>query len=302
MTLRELVERRKFPRYQILIAGFLLSGLVGLLDYLSGYEVGFSLVYVLPLVMVTWMGGLTVGLAVSSVAAGIWVIADLAAGHVYTHPLVAAWNTVIRLGFFCTIVYLQARLHQALLRAERVSRVDVLTEAFTSAFFYESLDREIDRLSRYGRPLTIAYVDLDGFKAVNDQYGHLAGDKVLRIVAEGARSRLRKTDLVARMGGDEFAFLCPETDEGSARFVIDGVVDRLGEEMRAGGWPVTFSVGVVTCHEVPTGSEGLVKMADDLMYSVKLDTKDGVKYASLGCATSENPLCDEQALIDALRD
>ena len=125
---------------------------------------------------------------------------------------------------------------------------------------------------------------------------------MLRIVAEGARSRLRKTDLVARMGGDEFAFLCPETDEESARTVIDGVIDRLGEEMRVGGWPVTLSVGVVTCHEVPAGSEDLVKMADDLMYSVKLGTKDGVKYASLGCARSESPLCDERALLDALRD
>ena len=166
VTLRELVERRGFPRYQILIAGFLLSGLVGLLDYLSGYEIGFSLVYVLPLLIVTWMGGLTVGLAISVVAAGIWLIADLAAGHVYTHPLIAAWNTVIRLGFFFTVVHLQSRLHQALLRAERASRVDNLTEAFTSAFFYESLDREIARLRRYGRPLTVAYVDLDGFKAV----------------------------------------------------------------------------------------------------------------------------------------
>jgi hypothetical protein len=78
-------------------------------------------------------------------------------------------------------------------------------------------------------------------------------------------------------------------------------VGRLGEEMRAGGWPVTFSVGVVTCHEAPATSEQLVKMADDLMYSVKLATKSAVKYASFGCASSDSPLCDEQSLLNAQR-
>jgi diguanylate cyclase (GGDEF)-like protein len=302
MSLRQLIERRQFPRYQVLVAGFLLVGLLGYLDYLSGYEAGFSLVYVLPLLLATWMAGMTSGLILSVVAACVWLVADIAAGNAYSHPLVAGWNTLIRLGFFCVVTYLQGRLHQALLRAEHASRIDNLTGALTSGFFYECLDREIDRLGRYGRPLTVAYLDLDGFKAVNDNYGHLVGDRVLRVVADGAKSRLRKTDMIARMGGDEFALLCPETDEDSAQTVINGVIRRLGEEMRAGGWPVTFSVGVVTCHEAPAGSEELVKMADDSMYSVKLGKKDGVVYGSLGCAAADTPSCDEQTLLDALRD
>jgi diguanylate cyclase (GGDEF)-like protein len=134
------------------------------------------------------------------------------------------------------------------------------------------------------------YMDLDGFKSVNDTRGHLEGDTVLRAVAECAKTRLRKTDVVARLGGDEFAFLCPETDEESAHMVVSQVRDRLLEEMQQGSWPITFSMGVVICYTAPETSEDLVRLADDLMYSVKLDTKNAIRYASFqGLPTDPTP-------------
>lgn len=295
----EAARSRRIPAYLVMSAGFLINALVGFADYLTGYELVLSVFYVLPLAMVTWYAGLGLGVATAVISAGIWVTADLASGYSYSHPLIVAWNVIIRLAFFVIVAYLLAALHKAMRRLAESSRVDNLTGAASTSFFYATLDKELDRLGRYGRPLTLAYLDLDGFKSVNDGFGHLEGDKALRVVAECARSRLRKTDLVARLGGDEFAFLCPETDEAAARAAINEVVQRLGEEMRLGGWPVTFSVGVVTCHAVPGSSEGLVRMADDLMYSVKLGAKDGVNYASFGREQEDANECDGTAPLEA---
>jgi diguanylate cyclase (GGDEF)-like protein len=164
--------------------------------------------------------------------------------------------------------------------AEELSRVDGLTGAVNARFFYTLTEGEIVRLERYGRPLTVAYMDLDNFKTVNDTKGHLAGDAVLRAVADRARAQLRKTDVVARLGGDEFAFLYPETDEQAARALVAKLKDRLSEEMRRGGWPVTFSLGVLTCYAAPRSSEDLVRMVDNLMYAAKLDGKNSVNHAT----------------------
>jgi diguanylate cyclase (GGDEF)-like protein len=301
VALKDIFDRDDFPRWAVVVVGFALNALLGALDYYTGHELVLSSFYVLPIGLVVWFVGPALGVCTAVISAGIWLTADVADGLYSTWPIMSL-NTVIRLGLFLIIVYVLSVLHNAIRHLQRASRVDNLTGAVNSASLYESLESELDRLGRYGRPLTLAYLDLDGFKAVNDGFGHLVGDKVLRVVADCAKSRLRKTDVVARMGGDEFVFLCPETGEEAARAAVSEVVERLSEEMRAGGWPVTVSVGVVTCHEMPLDGEELVKMADDLMYSVKMDTKDGVKFGSFGCAQSAIPLCDEETLLDALRE
>lgn len=302
MALKDIMRLSSLPPWLVMLAGFVLNSLVGVADYLTGYELVLSVFYVLPLALVTWYAGLALGVATSVISAGIWLTADVASGYSYSHPLIPVWNIFIRLAFFIIVTYLLATLHRAMRRLKESSQVDTLTGAANTSFVYDSLDRELSRLERYGRPLTLAYLDLDGFKSVNDTFGHLIGDRVLQVVAGCARARLRKTDVVARLGGDEFVFLCPETDEAAARAAITEVVERLREEMRDGGWPVTVSVGVVTCHSVPQSSEELVKMADDLMYAVKQGTKDGVQYASFGCDHTDSPLCDEQTLVEARRE
>ena len=129
-------------------------------------------------------------------------------------------------------------------------------------------------------PFTLAYIDLDNFKTVNDQLGHATGDQVLRTVVSSVKKNIRRTDIVARLGGDEFALLLPETNQESARVVLSKIQDGLLEEMRKNNWPVTFSIGVLTCRVAPPSTDALVSMADELMYSVKHDGKNGVKYAT----------------------
>ena len=182
----------------------------------------------------------------------VWLGADVATGHSYAYPLIPIWNTFIRLAFFVIITLLLSALRRSTEREREFARVDNLTGAVNPRFFYDVAQMEIDRFQRYKHPFTLAYIDLDNFKTVNDQFGHSAGDQVLRKVVSSAKKYLRKIDVIARLGGDEFALLLPETNEESARVALSKVQNGLLEEMRQGKWPITFSIGVLTCSDRAT--------------------------------------------------
>jgi diguanylate cyclase (GGDEF)-like protein len=262
-----------------LIIGFILTGGLGFLDYATGYELAFSLFYLIPVSLVAWRADQRLGVVAALVSAMVWLTADIAAGNFYSHPFIYVWNTLIRLSFFIIPALLLSALKRTLENEKELARTDHLTGAANSRFFYDLLQMEIDRFQRFGRPFTLAYLDLDNFKAVNDRFGHLAGDDVLRSVAGCAKKNMRKTDIVARLGGDEFALLLPETDQGSARVAVAKIQSGLLLEMRNQRWPITFSVGVLTCSAMPASTEELVKIADELMYQAKRDGKDAIRYS-----------------------
>ena len=189
---------------------------IGVIDFLTGYEFSFSVFYVLPIALSTWLTGRRLGLAASLVSALVWSVTDAASGHHYSQPWLPVWNTFIRLVFFVIITLLLSAIRKAMQRESELARTDYLTGAVNSRFFYDFVQKEIDRLQRYQHPFTLAYIDLDNFKLVNDQFGHAIGDQALRRVVSLATKHLRKTDVVARLGGDELTFLLPETDREAA--------------------------------------------------------------------------------------
>jgi diguanylate cyclase (GGDEF)-like protein len=280
MSFLSFFEKQSKPFYILILVGFVLTGLIGIVDFLMGYEMSFSVFYVLPVAIVTWLTSRRLGLVTSLVGGFVWLGADLTSGHTYSLPLIPIWNTFIRLAFFVIITLLLSALKKATEREREFARVDNLTGAANPRFFYDLARMEIDRFQRYKHPFTLAYIDLDNFKTVNDRFGHPTGDRVLRIVASSARKFLRKTDVIARLGGDEFALLLPETNEESARIALSKIHDGLLEEMRIENWPITFSIGVLTCNVAPHTTEELVRMADKLMYSVKHDGKNSIKYST----------------------
>jgi len=280
MNFLSILNKQNKPSYVFVSVGFILIGLIGIADFLTGYEMSFSVFYVLPVAIVTWFTSRRLGLMTSLAGAFVWLGADMTSGHSYSYPLIPIWNTLIRLTFFVIITMLLSALRRTTEREREFARVDNLTGAVNPRFFYDLAQMEIDRFQRYEHPFTLAYIDLDNFKTVNDQFGHPAGDQVLRIVASSVRKYLRKTDIVARLGGDEFALLLPETDEKSARMALSKIQYGLLEEMRIGNWPITFSIGVLTCNAAAQTNEELVKMADELMYSVKHDSKNSIKYST----------------------
>ena len=263
----------------ILLLGVLLIVAVGSVDYLTGNEVGLSLFYVLPISLVGWFTDRRFGLLASLASASVWLIADTANGNPYSHPLIPVWNTLIRFAFFVIITLLLSRLKSALQRESELARLDYLTGAVNNRFFYELLQMELDRLERYRHPFTLAYIDLDNFKHINDRFGHLTGDHVLRAVADSVRKHSRKTDIFARMGGDEFVLLLPETNQKTARIILSKIREGLLLDMQRNNCPVTFSIGVLTCHDSSPSPQALIQRADELMYAVKQDNKDSIRYS-----------------------
>ncbi len=261
-------------------SGIALLGVVGILDFLTGYELAFSLFYLIPVSLVTWLASQRLGMLLALASAVVWLTADVTAGNFYSHPFIYVWNTLIRLSFFVITVFLLSTLKRTLEREKESARTDYLTGAANSRLFFDLVQMEIGRFQRYERPFTVANLDLDNFKSVNDRFGHSVGDQVLRSVVSAIRKYLRKTDIVARLGGDEFALLLPETDQESARVVLDKIMNGLLQEMRQGNWPVTFSIGALTCTAMPDTIDEMMKRADELMYAVKSESKNAIKYST----------------------
>ena len=277
MNFLEMLEKHFRPANAVPL-GFLFVGLIGMVDYLTGAEIGFSIFYVLPIVLVTWLSNRAFGLVISLVGGIVWLVADLASGHQYSSQIIPIWNTLIRLAFFVIITLILSALRNAIDRERELARIDNLTGAVNSRCFYEMMQLEVDRFQRYGHIFSLAYIDLDNFKTVNDRFGHPEGDRALRKVVKAIRTHLRKTDVVGRLGGDEFALLLPETDEGAARITLAKIQVELHREMQGDDWPITFSIGVLTYGSTKLAIDEVVKMADQLMYSVKREGKNSIKF------------------------
>lgn len=265
-----------------LLCPVLLVALTGLLDFRTGYHLGFSIFYLFPVFLATWYSSLAAGVAVSLLSTAAWFIADAAALPHHLADPVMYWNAFIRLGFFLIVSSLGAVLKNTLTLSRRQAAVDFLTGAANTRSFFDVATIEIERSRRYGRPLTAAYVDLDDFKRVNDTLGHVQGDALLRAAADVMRSCLRSIDTIARLGGDEFAVLLPETGPEQARPAIERLRERLAETMRQNDWPVTFSIGVATFLSPPASVDELIRQADALMYKVKNAAKNACEYQVFG--------------------
>jgi diguanylate cyclase (GGDEF)-like protein/PAS domain S-box-containing protein len=175
----------------------------------------------------------------------------------------------------------QQQLEAALTKERELSRQDPLTGLANRRGFLEISEIEKERSRRYHHCFNIAYIDLDGFKKINDTLGHNIGDQVLQRVAITLRSNLRLTDTVGRLGGDEFAILLAETDAGSAEKVMRKLHELLRFEMKTNGWQVDFSIGLASYLCPPESIDNIMRAADGLMYSVKAGGKGNLAVALL---------------------
>ncbi len=177
--------------------------------------------------------------------------------------------------------------------AIRLSTVDSLTGLYNRAYFFNLVDREIQRSQRFNRGFCLLMMDLDGLKSINDRYGHYQGDLVLRSVAHVIRSGLRGVDVPARYGGDEFVALLPETDPSGA-YVVAEKIRQVTSEMvvQSGGEQITtsLSIGVVSCPDDGHTADELMIAADKAMYSSKrLGKNRVVGYADPDPPTAPSP-------------
>jgi diguanylate cyclase (GGDEF)-like protein len=168
-------------------------------------------------------------------------------------------------------------------RAEALSVTDDLTQLYNSRYLSQVLRRETKRATRSARPVSLLFIDLDGFKSINDTYGHLFGSRALVEAAGVIRNSARETDIVARFGGDEFALVLPDTGSDGAVFVGERIRERLAAhrflEREGLSISLTASVGVATLPDLSSTAEGLLEAADQAMYWVKDRGKNGIRVA-----------------------
>lgn len=282
-TLRALNQRlERLTRAAILAFAACGVVVVGGVDYLTGYEVSMSLFYLVPVGVAAWYAGRWTGIAIAALSCISWYIADLAAGDQYSHPAIPVWNALVRFGYFLTTGLLLTALRKSLLDQQHLAQTDALTGLYSRRAFEHRLEHDLALTQRRRSCLTLAYVDLDGFKAINDTHGHAGGDRALRAIGRVLKGSVREADTAARVGGDEFALVLPDTDGRGAQQFVAKLTRELQDAPEATHWGVTCSIGVVTILDSTTSPERAVAAADALMYEVKHRGKGAVAFNVLG--------------------
>jgi diguanylate cyclase (GGDEF)-like protein len=271
----------KLSHTQITVFALLLVAVVGICDGFTGYQVSFLLLYLIPVVIATWYASKEVGITVALAAslAALWV--DLGTWPFARHYLIVLWSVITRFGAFLLVATLLDMLRVRLELERQLARIDALTGSLNRHAFMEQLQYNLDLAAREKLPFTLAYIDVDDFKAINDTHGHHGGDRVLRIIASTLKEFSRRTDLVARLGGDEFAVLFPNTDQEGAKKIIAKAKDSFDAVFHGTRPMVTCSTGVVTFLSAPASAADAIKAADLLMYEVKKTGKNAAAFRSL---------------------
>jgi len=263
------------PPAVILAASLLLAVLVTVVDFLSGQEISFAFFYLVPIGVAAWYGTRWMGFVLAVLSGSAWVaneIIDLTHGkQIYFY-----WNAGARIALFLVVAYLLSSLHRQLREASIQARTDPLTGLFNRRHLYERIQSELQRARRYGQPLTFISIDIDDFKAINDQYGHAIGDTVLCGIGQVLLGNTRRTDVPARIGGDEFAVLLIETGSEDGHEAAEKLQRALRERMAELGQVVTCSIGCVTFRTPPQDVDQLFRIVDEQLYAAKRLGKDRI--------------------------
>ncbi len=260
----------------IIIICLSLIAFFAVIDYVTGPDIAVFVFYLIPIFLAFWRVGAGAGIAASTLSALAWSVTDELSAPVHGAVIIPYWNMAIRLGFFLIVIYMLAALKASLERERHIARIDYLTGAVNNRYFRELAEAEINRARRYYHPFTAVYLDIDNFKGINDSLGHSAGDALLQLMVKTIQSHTRISDVLARVGGDEFMLLLPETGFETAQQVVGKVKLRLADAMQENKWPVSFSFGMVTFQEPPDSVDHMINLADKLMYEGKNSGKNTI--------------------------
>ena len=175
-----------------------------------------------------------------------------------------------------TLVLIARYARFNILEAERLSTTDPLTRLSNRRALEIAIKAESTRQRRYGGVYSLVLIDLDGFKGVNDTMGHMEGDNALVLLADILRRNTRKSDMIFRIGGDEFVVLMPNTEVGDCKKLCDGFCKTIAEDMQNASYAITASIGYTTVEQEPQLSIDILTLADRAMYEAKAGGKSRV--------------------------
>jgi len=256
--------------------------LIGFYDYWVGSEVSVTLFYLLPILISAWFGKKWsgYGIALASVAAcaiANWHFQEyLSVGLLFWN---IAMRTVIFLFFAYFIIQIKRKVLELNLDSALAPRIDPLTKIFNSRTFYEIVETEMKKLQRYKRPIAIAYMDINNFKTINNTFGNTTGDHLLFTVAQEMSKNIRASDVIARIGGDEFVFLMPEAEINGVRVFVAKIQGILAKTAEENGWPVTFSFGATLFLKPPYNVNEMIKIPEDQMRLAKNAENNSAQYS-----------------------
>lgn len=270
---------RDHKRIALMAAGIAMSALIVFADYRSGPSIPFLMVYFIPVIWVNWTVGWRPAMAIACLNVLLWVVVNnLLPSHSPSWPPI--WN-VFRGMMYLSVSYMLCTLKRLADLEKKWALEDPLTGLANRRAFFQYAEREISRARRYGQSLTVALLDVDDFKQINDRWGHDQGDKVLIWIGKTLQSNLRSSDLLARLGGDELAVLLSDNAVGSAQAVMEKVHRSLQQSSQELGLAVSVSIGVATFHSVPATIDDMLRAADRQMYRVKQKGKNNLEYEVL---------------------
>jgi diguanylate cyclase (GGDEF)-like protein len=271
------IEQR--PKKWIAVTGYLLFIVIAILDYLTTpNHITILLAYSFPIFILAWFVSPVHGTLISALSALLNFGIDLLYLSTFPNPLDPIINGFLAIGIFVAVARTVSLMRAFIENEQSLARTDPVTGAANQRAFYELAEYELGRAQRTKAPLSLASIDLDNFKAVNDRWGHAVGDTALRTVVTTIKTHIRSTDQLARVGGDEFILFLPQTDAQAAQTTLNRVQAKLLDAMQTSQWPVTFSVGVVTFLSPPATIDSALKQADEFMYSVKRSGKNRIEY------------------------
>jgi diguanylate cyclase (GGDEF)-like protein len=280
------------------VVGALAASLMVLLaavDYTTGNELSFSIFYLIPISIAVWYGNRVMGFGMSLLSALTWMIVETM-DPPRSQTWILLWNSGVRLLFFAVVAYLLAELKAQMQRHQDLARKDSLTGLLNRAGFFERAEASVNAASRYGYTIAIAYIDLDGFKSINDTMGHSQGDEALKAVGNLLEGASRSSDVVARVGGDEFVVMLPDTNVPGARAYFEKLHLALQSDMDERGWiGLGTSIGAVVFEKAPEDISDALRRADDLMYRVKQSGKSGLLVEQAASLTVDLG-CDSAAV------
>jgi diguanylate cyclase (GGDEF)-like protein len=259
------------------LASFALIVFIGLIDHVTGYEISFSIFFLIPILVSVWYGDQNIGYVACFASAGAWMMVEKISALPYSQAWILYWNTGVRLTFFLVVAYLAGNLRANLERHRQLARTDSLTGLLNRPGFIERAAALVGASGRHRNATTIAFVDLDNFKQINDTRGHEQGDAVLAFVATQLSRTMRASDTVARFGGDEFAILLPNTNESGARVFLERLHAQALSAVRDQGWSeLGLSIGAIVLDHGNVDLAEALHIADILMYRVKNSESAGV--------------------------
>lgn len=260
------------------VTSVIILAIVAGLDAVTGSEVSFSVFYLFPVSFAGIFVSRRMGFLMAITSAAIWGYLDVKLGLGYSAAWIPYWNSGVRLGFFLIVNELIDMLHNEHEQTRKLSRTDSLTGLANARVFKEHTYQVMAQSRRDGQPFTITYVDLDGFKLVNDERGHSEGDRLLKMIASLIANGVRTTDVVARLGGDEFAILMPATGMENALDALHRIAATFTNHVES-HWNVGATFGAVTFKEPPDDVDTAIHHADVLMYRGKAEGRGCILHA-----------------------